>query len=59
MIELLLADGADIDNQPPGTDVIPLMLAQTPAMAQFLFDARRQQESQAERAEAGAVARLQ
>jgi ankyrin repeat protein len=37
MIELLLADGADIDNNPPGIDVIPLMLAQTPAMAEFLL----------------------
>ena len=37
MIELLLADGADIDNMAPGIDVIPLMLAQTPAMAEFLL----------------------
>jgi Ankyrin repeats (3 copies)/Ankyrin repeat len=37
MIELLLADGADIDNNPPGIDVIPLMLAQSPAMAEFLL----------------------
>lgn len=37
MLELLLADGADIDNQMPGIDVIPLMLAQTPAMADFLL----------------------
>ena len=37
MLELLLADGADIDNMPPGSDVIPLMLAQTPAMAEFLL----------------------
>ena len=37
MIALLLADGADIDNNPPGIDVIPLMLAQTPAMAEFLL----------------------
>jgi hypothetical protein len=37
MLELLLADGADIDNMTPGSDVIPLMLAQTPAMAEFLL----------------------
>ena len=37
MIELLLADGADIDNHPPGLDVIPVMLAPTPEMAEFLF----------------------
>lgn len=37
MIELLLADGADIDNQQPGLDVIPVMLAPTPQMAEFLF----------------------
>jgi len=37
MIELLLADGADIDNQQPGLDVIPVMLAPTPAMAEFLL----------------------
>lgn len=37
MLELLLADGADIDNMTPGSDVIPLMLAQTPAMADFLL----------------------
>jgi formylglycine-generating enzyme required for sulfatase activity/ankyrin repeat protein len=37
MIELLLADGADIDNQQPGLDVIPVMLASTPEMAEFLF----------------------
>jgi len=37
MIELLLADGADIDNHQPGLDVIPLMLAPTPEMADFLF----------------------
>jgi ankyrin repeat protein len=37
MIELLLADGADIDNQQPGLDVIPVMLAPTPEMAEFLF----------------------
>jgi len=37
MIELLLADGADIDNQQPGSDVIPVMLAPTPEMAEFLF----------------------
>jgi ankyrin repeat protein len=37
MIELLLTDGADIDNQMPGIDVIPLMLAQTPTMADFLL----------------------
>jgi len=29
MLELLLADGADIDNMTPGSDVIPLMLTQT------------------------------
>jgi ankyrin repeat protein len=37
MIELLLADGADIDNHQPGLDVIPVMLAPTPEMAGFLF----------------------
>jgi ankyrin repeat protein len=37
MIELLLADGADIDNHPPGLDVIPVMLAPTPEMAEFLL----------------------
>lgn len=37
MIELLLADGADIDNHPPGLDVIPVMLAPTPEMVEFLF----------------------
>jgi ankyrin repeat protein len=37
MIELLLADGADIDNHQPGLDVIPVMLAPTPEMAEFLF----------------------
>jgi Ankyrin repeats (3 copies)/Domain of unknown function (DUF4124)/Ankyrin repeat len=37
MIELLLANGADIDNMQPGIDVIPVMLAQTPAMAEFLL----------------------
>ena len=37
MIELLLADGADIDNQQPGLDVIPVMLAPTPEMVEFLF----------------------
>ena len=37
MIELLLADGADIDNQQPGLDVIPVMLAPTPQLAEFLF----------------------
>ena len=37
MIELLLADGADIDNHQPGLDVIPVMLAPTREMAQFLF----------------------
>ena len=37
MIELLLADGADIDNRQPGLDVIPVMLAPTPEMAEFLF----------------------
>jgi hypothetical protein len=37
MLELLLADGADIDNMTPGSDVIPLMLAQTPAMVEFLL----------------------
>ncbi|HEY0801540.1 MAG TPA: ankyrin repeat domain-containing protein, partial [Steroidobacteraceae bacterium] len=37
MIELLLADGADIDNQQPGLDVTPVMLAPTPKMAEFLF----------------------
>jgi Ankyrin repeats (3 copies)/Domain of unknown function (DUF4124)/Ankyrin repeats (many copies) len=37
MLELLLADGTDIDNMTPGSDVIPLMLAQTPAMAEFLL----------------------
>jgi ankyrin repeat protein len=37
MIELLLADGADIDNQQPGLDVIPVMLAPTPDMVEFLF----------------------
>jgi ankyrin repeat protein len=37
MIELLLADGADIDNHQPGLDVIPAMLAPTPEMAEFLF----------------------
>jgi Ankyrin repeats (3 copies)/Ankyrin repeat len=37
MIELLLADGADIDNHQPGLDVIPVMLAPSPEMAEFLF----------------------
>jgi ankyrin repeat protein len=37
MIELLLADGADIDNHQPGLDVIPVMLAPTPELAEFLF----------------------
>lgn len=37
MIELLLDDGADIDNHPPGLDVIPVMLAPTPEMVEFLF----------------------
>lgn len=37
MIELLLADGADIDNHPPGLNVIPVMLAPSPEMAEFLF----------------------
>lgn len=37
MIELLLGDGADIDNRQPGLDVIPVMLAPTPEMAEFLF----------------------
>jgi hypothetical protein len=37
MIELLLADGADIDNHPPGLDVTPVMLAPTPELAEFLF----------------------
>jgi ankyrin repeat protein len=37
IIELLLSDGADIDNQQPGLDVIPVMLAPTPEMAEFLF----------------------
>jgi ankyrin repeat protein len=37
MIELLLADGADIDNQQPGLDVIPVMLAPTPEIAEFMF----------------------
>jgi ankyrin repeat protein len=38
IIELLLADGVDIDNHQPGEDIIPLMLAQTPQMVQFLFE---------------------
>lgn len=37
MIELLLADGADIDNHPPGLDLIPVMLAPAPEMVEFLF----------------------
>lgn len=37
MIELLLADGADIDSHQPGLDVIPVMLAPTPEIAEFLF----------------------
>lgn len=37
MMELLLADGADIDNHQPGLAVIPVMLAPTPEMAEFLF----------------------
>jgi hypothetical protein len=37
MIEQLLADGADIDNHQPGLDVIPVMLAPTPEIADFLF----------------------
>ncbi|HEY0746860.1 MAG TPA: ankyrin repeat domain-containing protein [Steroidobacteraceae bacterium] len=37
IIELLLADGADIDNQAQGLDITPVMLAQTPEMAEFLL----------------------
>jgi Domain of unknown function (DUF4124)/Ankyrin repeats (3 copies)/Ankyrin repeat len=37
MVELLLADGADIDNAQPGLDLIPVMLATTPEMVEFLF----------------------
>ncbi len=37
MIELLLADGADIDNAQGGIQVIPVMLATTPEMVEFLF----------------------
>jgi ankyrin repeat protein len=37
MIELLLADGADIDNHPPQLNVIPVMLAPSPEMVEFLF----------------------
>jgi formylglycine-generating enzyme required for sulfatase activity/ankyrin repeat protein len=37
MIELLLADGADIDNVQDGFQVIPVMLATTPEMVEFLF----------------------
>jgi ankyrin repeat protein len=37
MIELLLADGADIDNHQPGFDMTPVMLSPTPEIAEFLF----------------------
>jgi ankyrin repeat protein len=37
MIELLLASGADIDNHPPQLNVIPVMLAPSAEMAEFLF----------------------
>jgi hypothetical protein len=37
IIEDLLDHGADIDNAPNGVDVIPVMLAKTPDMVEFLF----------------------
>jgi hypothetical protein len=37
IIELLLAHGADIDNTLAERDVIPLMFATTPDMAEFLL----------------------
>jgi hypothetical protein len=35
--ELLLADGAEIDNSGPEADITPLMLANTPGMVEFLL----------------------
>jgi len=44
------ADGADIDNQQPGLDVIPVMLAPTPGgWRSFFVRARRQQKGEVER----------
>jgi ankyrin repeat protein len=37
MIVLLLADGADVDNRYPGSEVIPVMLAPSPEIAELLF----------------------
>lgn len=37
MIELLLAHGADVDNVQGGFEVIPVMLATTPELVEFLF----------------------
>ena len=37
MIELLLSHGADIDNRPVDPEAIPVMLATTPELVDFLF----------------------
>jgi hypothetical protein len=57
MIELLLADGADIDNHQPGLDVIPVMLA--PGNGRVLVRARRQQEGEIDWRPAGTLVRVQ